>query len=406
MEIKSTKRYLFIIYGIIINMCMGSIYSWSVFRKPLEGLLDINSSQSGLPFMVFLISYAVTMPFAGAYIEKYGPRVMTFFGGVFVTLAWVLSSLTHEISFLAVTYGILGGIGVGIVYGAPMAVAAKWFPEKKGFAVGLTLSGFGLSPFITAPISRHLIEQFGVFLSFRILGIAFFIIISLLALPLKFPLIPGHSKNKDKDIKHKIFDTSFKLMLKSSRFYLLWFTFFIGTFIGLMAISISSPVAEEIIGLTAQLSSFTVALFAIFNGVGRPLFGFITDKIHFKKAATLSLTLVIIASVMMLTATEGAYIVYILAFSIFWLNLGGWLAIAPTTVSNIFGATHYARNYGFLFTAYGFGAVAATLISGSLKDTFGSYQYSFYPAIAAAVFGIIIVLFFFKDYHHDHNYKG
>lgn len=282
-----------------------------------------------------------------------------------------------------------------------MAVSAKWFPEKKGFAVGLTLSGFGLSPFITAPISKYLIQHFGVFPTFRILGLAFLAIITILAVPLKFP---DTSDDKTGDTSHlhkKTFDKSFRIMLKSSRFYILWSSFFIGTFIGLMAISISSPLAQEIIGLNAKASALTVALFAIFNGGGRPLFGYITDKIHFRKAAIISFVMIIFASILILTAKEGDKVKYIISFSIFWLNLGGWLAIAPTSVSNIFGATHYARNYGFLFTAYGFGAVASTLTSGMIKDHFGSYLYSFFPVIVVAVTGILAILFIFKDYHLD-----
>ena len=164
-----------------------------------------------------------------------------------------------------------------------------------------------------------------------------------------------------------------------------------------MAIGISSPVAQEIIGLNPTMSAFSVALFAIFNGLGRPVFGIVTDKIKFKQTAIISFSLIIVASLIMLNSSEGNVIFYIISFSMFWFILGGWLAIAPTAVSNIFGVKNYARNYGFLFTAYGVGAVISSFTSGIIKDFFGSYVYVFYPTMASAIIGILIVIFVFKE---------
>lgn len=396
MILKIKEKKIFILLGIIIYMCLGSVYSWSIFRKPLEDLLNISSTESSLPYMTFLIFYALSMPVAGNFIERYGPRNITLFGGIIVSLGWFLSSLANSVEMLTITYGVIGGIGVGIVYGAPMAVSARWFPNRKGFAVGLTLSGFGLSPFVTAPISRFLIEHFGVFSSFKILSVAFLIIILIFALPLRFP---REEEKIDKDIskiKENYLDLSLVEVLRNKNFYILWICFAIGTFTGLMAIGISSPVAQEIVGLSPTMSAFSVALFAIFNGLGRPIFGMITDKIKFKKTAIISFILIILASAMMLNSGAGNIIFYILSFSMFWFILGGWLAIAPTAVANIFGTKNYARNYGFLFTAYGVGAFISSITSGIIKDLFGSYIYVFYPTIVSAIIGILIVIFFTK----------
>lgn len=393
---KLEKKSVYIIFGIIINMCLGAIYSWSIFRKPLEDIMQIDTVKSGLPYMFFLIFYALAMPLTGSLIGKYGPRIITLTGGITVSLGWFLSGYAGSINTLIITYGVIGGLGVGIVYGAPLAVSSKWFPEKKGLAVGLTLAGFGLSPFVTAPIARKLIAQWGVFSSFKILGAAFFVIIIILALPLKFPDrkkdINSGSSSEDKNSK----ELSLKEVLKDRRFYILWSCFVIGTFTGLMAIGISSPAGQEIIGLTPDMGAAAVALFAIFNGVGRPIFGTLADKLKFRKTSLLSFFIIILASVLMLSSGEGTVYLYVISFSLFWLILGGWLAIAPTSVSNIFGSENYARNYGVLFTAYGAGALLANLISGIIRDRFGSYLPVFYTTISAAVLGIFIVLLFFK----------
>lgn len=388
---KKYSKVLSIPFGMVIFMCLGSVYSWSIFKKPLENMWDLSSTESSFPYVVFLICYSLAMPVAGNFIQKLGPKFMIILGGVIVSLGWILSSFANNITILVITYGIMGGTGVGIVYGAPMAVSAKWFPEKKGLAVGMTLAGFGLSPFITAPLARKLIESYNVFVTFKILGIAFLFIILILSLPLRFPKEDEVINKNSKNIDEK--DKTLREVLTDARFYLLWIGFAIGTFTGLMAIGISSPVGEEIIKIAPHNAAYIVSIFAIFNGIGRPIFGILTDKFHSRISGTVSYLLIIIASIIMLFAKEGMVISYVIAFCIFWFILGGWLAIAPTAVSNIFGAKSYARNYGFMFTAYGVGAVGGGIVAGEIRDMFGSYQYVFIPTLIAALIGIIVLQF-------------
>lgn len=153
------------------------------------------------------------MPFGGKLIDGYHPRNVLIFGGVLVGLGWILSSWAKNIWFLVFTYGIIAGSGVGIAYGVPISVVSRWFYDKKGLALGVLLSGFGLSPFITAPIAKRLIDLNGVFTTFKILGVAFLIIVILLALPFKFP-----DELKVEKIEESISITPME-MLKTSKFY-------------------------------------------------------------------------------------------------------------------------------------------------------------------------------------------
>lgn len=392
---KGSKRWMFILLGIFINICLGTVYSWSVFRKPIEELLKISATQSGFPYMSFLFFYAVSMPIAGRYIDRYNPRKIAIIGGGLVALGWFLSGFAGNIYFLSVTYGIIAGTGVGIVYGVPISVAAKWYPDKKGLTVGLTLLGFGLSPFITAPLASYLIGLYGPLWTFRYLGIGFLLIITLLSLPLK---IPQHDKERSQqDKKDMTAPANGLYVLRSAKFYFLWICYLIGTIIGLMAIAITSPVGVEVINLRPDTAALMLSVFAIFNGIGRPLFGWLTDKFSPQIASITSYLLILLASLLMLNAGEGDIFLYLFAFSLFWLNLGGWLAIAPTATGRFFGSKNYSKNYGYLFTAYGVGAIFGTLLSGRLRDLMGSYSYVFYPVILLTITGIIISLLFLNN---------
>lgn len=391
-------RWVFVLLGLVINISLGSVYAWSVFRKPLESLFHVGATESGMPFMFFLAFFALLMPFAGGYLDKYGPRTVTMLGGVLVGIGWILASFASGIAMLSVCYGLIAGGGVGLVYGGPIALATKWFPDKKGLAVGLTIMGFGLSPFITAPLAVWLIGLYGPLETFRILGIIFLALIVLLAMPLKFPpigwkprgWIPTQAALSSVDIP-----TSG--MLKTSSFYGLWFCYVIGTISGLMAIGIASSVGQEIVRLDAATAAIAVSVFAVFNGAGRPLFGWLTDRIKPKYSAVISFVLIFFASSGMLFVGKADIVLYMIYFSLFWLCLGGWLAIAPASSSTFFGGMHHGKNYGVIFTAYGFGAILGTLMSGMVKDKFGSYTNVFYLTAALAVIGIIIAIFFLKQ---------
>jgi OFA family oxalate/formate antiporter-like MFS transporter len=391
-------RWIFVVLGLIINLCLGSVYSWSVFRKPLEQLLDITATQSGLPYVLLLAFFAAFMPITGGFLDRRGPRIVGVIGGVLVGAGWVLSRFAPNINVLAVTYGVITGIGVGVAYGGPIAVAARWVPDRKGLAVGLTLVGFGLSAMITAPVMRSLIAARGPLDTFGIMGGVFLAIVVVAGLMLRFPpegwRPAGYDPKKHRAVSRA--DLAPGEMFRTSSFYGLWICYIIGTLAGLMAIGISSPVGQEIIRLDAATAASLIAIFAVFNGIGRPLFGWLTDRITPRYAALISFIVILLCSGGMLLAGPGDTLIYAVSFAGFWLTLGGWLAIAPTAAASFFGSSHYARNYGWIFTAYGIGAIAGTLMSGRLRDMSGSYTSVFYPTAVLAVIGIIIGLTLLK----------
>lgn len=391
-------RWLFVILGLIMCVCLGAVYAYSIFLKPVrEAFPDISAFQANLPFMVFLAFFAILMFFGGRIMEKLGPRTLSIIGGIMVGLGWLLSAFAPSIWVLILTYGVLAGSGVGLVYGCPVAMAAKWFPDKKGLAVGLTLAGFGGSALITGKIANALIPTVGLSMTFMYFGIAFGIILIILSVPFHFPpagWVPAGWKAAAGAAAAVDFTPG--EMAKTGTFWGLFFCFLIGSIAGLMAIGISKPVGNEIIKISGETAATLVGIFAIFNAVGRPLFGFLTDKIKPRNAAVVNLVLILVVSVLMIVAEEGDTTLYTISFIGFWLCLGGWLAIAPTATAAFFGMVNYARNYGVVFFAYGLGAIIGGIISGQAKDMFGTYTVAFYPTAVLAIVGLVLAVLLLK----------
>lgn len=391
------RRWIYVIVGAVIHLILGAIYAFSVFRKPLESFWNISVTESGLPYLVFLATFGYTMPFGGIILEKIGAKKTSILGSLLVGAGWILASFSPNIYVLTLLYGLLGGIGVGITYGVPISVSAKWFPDKRGLAIGLTVLGFGLSALVMAPLMTYLILMLGPLTTFGYLGTFFLLTLFLLSLPLKFPPedISLKSQGSIQSISTQFNYTPYQ-MLKTKCFYALWLTYTIGTTAGLMAIGISAPFGREVARVDPITSGLAVSIFAVFNGFGRPLFGWLTDRITPKYAALLSYTMIITASLALAFFGDGNVALYLIGFSILWLNLGGWLAIAPTATASFFGTKFYGKNYGIVFTAYGTGAIIGTLTSGIIRDITGSYLSSFYMVALLAAIGIVIVILLLK----------
>lgn len=388
-------RWGLVALGLLINLCLGSIYSWSVFVAPLATYFsetlgrEVTAGEVLLPFSVFLAFFAIAMPLAGKYIERYGPRKVTIVGGLLTGLGWLLASTATSVEALYVVYGVIGGLGVGIAYGAPVAVAARWFPDRRGFAVGLALLGFGFSAFVTANAAGALIAAYGVMATFRIFGIAFIAVLLLAALPLRFPPEGWQPKGWTPPAPGvgtaPVCECDRSAMLRTGTFYGLFACYFVGCLAGLTAISIAKPVGTEVAGVDAGLATLLVGFFAVFNGLGRPGFGSLTDRITPQKTAMLTFALIAAASILIwLVPGVPAYIV---AFAVLWGCLGGWLAIAPAATASYFGTCDYPRCYGVVFLAYGAGAIAGPQLAGFVREATGTYLGVFPLVAGLAVVG-------------------
>ena len=387
-------RWVFVLLGLAINLAIGSIYAWSVFRKPLEKFFAVGATESLLPFVVFLAVFALTMPLVGGLLDRYGPRLLSVAGGAIVGAGWLLGSQATSMTMLTLAYGLIGGAGVGIVYNCPIAVAARWFPDRRGFAVGTAVLGFGLSPLLTAPLANALIASIGPLPTMAYVGVAALVVIVLLGLPLRFPPAGWAPAGWTPTAAQAgALELTRSEMVRTGAFWGLWLCFFIGTVAGLMAIGIAAPVGQEVFLLPAATAAALVGVFAIFNGAGRPLFGALVDRLGTRRTAIANLALIAAAALLLWAGSAGGGTpVYVAGFAALWLCLGGWLAIAPACTAAYCGTRHYGPNYGLVFTAYGVGAIVGNLFAGTLRDIVGSYTAVFLPVAGLALLGVAIAV--------------
>lgn len=414
---RLNKRWDLVALGVVVNMCLGTVYSWSVFRAPLEASLSLTTAQSGLPYSVFLAVFAFSMPLAGLLMARIGTRVTLLIGGVLVGAGWISGGLISSFVPLVVSYGVVGGAGVGFAYGVPLAVAGSWFPARRGLAMGVTLAGFGVSPFVTAPLAEVLILRMGVQPAMVALGAGFALVIPALAgfftrhepeadaaapadtrppaeatSPSAAAVAANGRPTVQPDGSPVVHELGPAAMLRSPSFYGLWIAYVVGTLCGLTAIGMTASFAQQTAGLSPPAAAAAVSAFGVLNGVGRPLFGAVHDATGVRRSIVIAFVLIAVGAGAAMFARPDLPLPFFVGFGIFWLMLGGWLAIAPAATTRLFGARNYVKNYGIMYTAYGVGALAGGAASGALFERFGSHTPLFLAIIGLCVVGAVVAV--------------
>jgi MFS transporter, OFA family, oxalate/formate antiporter len=351
------KHFLMIASSIVMMMLMGTVYSYSVFRLHIEDVFGINTLQSGLPYMTSLAFYALSMMISGRFLRPSRLRAFVLFGTLLIATGWFLSGLATTLFMLVLSYGVLIGTGVGMVYGVPIFMAQKQFPKRSGLMTGIILLGFGMSPLVTAPLAKVLVDLLSLQTAFMFFGAAFLVI----QLPLSF-VYDLSIDPTDQMSDPVLADGSIK------PFKSIYLLFVIATTIGLMMIGLSYQIGVVYYDFNVLEVTASLSFFAIMNGIARPIFGRLMDKKGFVFSVKLSLFLLVVASIIGILNQGNALILYVLSFALFWFNLGAWLAIVPAAIKSFYGIKQYSKIYGVMFTAYGMGAIVGTIISGIIMD--------------------------------------
>ncbi len=394
-QTRGFNRWWIVIGALLIQLSLGAIYAWSVFRKPLESALNITSTQASLPFSFVLIFFALATVLGGRLQDKLGPKIVAIIGGVLLATGMIIASFARNITLLVIAYGIISGIGIGFAYVCPISAGVKWFPDKRGLITGLAVAGFGAGALIVGPLARAMIDALGAFLTFRYLGIAYLALITIGAMLLRNPP-PGYKPagwNPPQPAAGTPARTDFSAgeMLTTVQFWLIWLTYFAGCAAGLMIIGQTSPIAQEMAKFSKETAAVGVSVLAIFNAFGRIFWGRMSDSIGRKRALFLMFLINAIAIL-------GYFLIPTAPF-IFWIGIalvgssfGGYLAIYPAVTADYYGTKNSGINYGLVFTAYGVGGLLSNIFAPRIKEITGNYNAAFIITAALCLIAMLIVL--------------
>lgn len=387
-------RGLYPILGVLINLCLGNLYAWSVFRKPLQATYGWSSFEATLPFALCIAFFALAMVLAGRWQDRVGPRIVAMAGGVAVGIGFILAGLIgNTLLGLYLSFGVIVGLGIGAAYVTPIATVVKWWPDRRGLMTGLVVMGFGAGSIIGGLGGPLLIEQFGSLPTFIVFGILFGLLITAGGAFLRNPpagWTPPAPLGRTTTKKHE-HDYAASEILKTGRFWLLWFMYLISAGVGLIVISQASPIGQEIAQLTPIVAGGAVTILALFNGLGRLGFGWLSDFIgrHWSMALLFTLNIAALALVLPNATNLG---LYVLGVSIVGFAYGGCFSLMPAFTADFFGTKNLGVNYGWLFSAYGVAGALLTLFAIQVREVTGAWMTTFYFMAIASALGLILAL--------------
>lgn len=377
MNKNDNNRWLVAIAGVVIQIALGAVYAWSVFSKPLHTQFGWSIPQIAMTFEITILVLGFAAFAGGLWMKRVGPRVVGIVGGICYGVGTILAGRTGgNLTALYLTYGLIGGAGVGLGYIIPVATLIKWFPDKRGMITGIAVGGFGAGALMTAPIAARLIAGVGVANTFTILGVVYLIAVTGAAFFIKNPpegyKPAGWEPSTEGQNQRSTKEYTLKEALSSWQWYALWSILFLNTTAGISIISQASPMAQEISKVTPVVAAGMVSIISIANGAGRFLWAWLSDfmgrrqvfLVMFILQAVLFVTLPHVQSFGALTA---------LAFIVL-LCYGGGFGTMPAFAADLFGSKDVGSIYGLMLTAWGFAGVVGPAVIASIREHTGHYD--------------------------------
>lgn len=410
---QPTNRWLVAIMGTLLMICLGTVYAWSFFQKPLVETFGWTNSQVMWAFNLAICFLGLAAAWGGINIAKFGPTKLAIAGGAFFGVGYLIAALALKQSnlfLLYAGYGVIGGIGLGLGYVTPVATAAKWFPDKKGFVTGMVVMGFGLgallmskvfAPYLMAATDKNLVSVFAY------LGCAFLVLAIFCASFIKNPpagFVPAGYTPPAAPSKAAAAATDaipLSRYLLSSKFLMMWVVFFCNIAAGIAIISFQSPLMQDIMkksnpALTvaelAGIGATLIAISSLFNGVGRFFWGGMSDKLGRTRVFQMLIGTQLVAF-LVLVFTQNPWIFGIMVCYVL-LCYGGGFGTMPSFVTDVFGAKMMATVYGIILTAWSAAGIAGPQIVALIKDKFpeNAATYSFYTGLAFLAVGMVFSL--------------
>jgi len=379
-------RWLQLVCAVVCMMAISSPqYTWTLFTKPLAAQLGVKLPELQITFSLLIVLQTFLAPLQGLIIDRFGPRLLLSLGAVLSGLSWVLASRAGSITELYLTYGLLGGIGTGIVYIGAVSQMVKWFPDRRGFAVGMAAAGYGFGAILTTiPISADLASK-GYQDTLFSYGWVFAAVGLLAAQGLRRP--PGELAALQSGHREQLAGVAPGVMLRTPLFWLLFLMMTMVSTSGLMVISQTAAFARDfgvagvmIMGMAALPLALTVD--RVTNGLTRPFFGWVSDRIGREKTMFIAFMLEGIAMFAWLQFRADP-VLFVLLSGVVFFGWGEIFSLFPSTLTDSFGERHATTNYGLLYMAQGVGSIFGGPVAAQLHESTGSWL---------PVFGVVIAL--------------
>ena len=395
------RRWIVLIAGCFINLCLGSIYVWSVFSAGMADYFTntlgktVTSADLAIVYTIANSVGPITMISGGWFNDKFGPRKVILTGGIMWGLGMFLSGFATSVNMLIVTYGLIGGLGLGMAYGSTISTCVKFFPDKRGLVGGITTAVYGMSSVILPPIVTVIVSKTNATTAFKIVGVVFMVLIAVSVIFLeKCPddYTPvGFTPKKTAAVKQ---NKNWKEMLKTPTFYVMLLLLTCGAFTGMMITSQASSVAQHMVGLSAVAASLAVSVLALFNAFGRIIAGFISDKIGRINTLFLACLLAVIGLSCLYNSGIGTVILFYVGLSIVGVSYGAFMGVYPGFTADQFGPKNNSVNYGIMFIGFAIAGYFGPQIMGTTFAKTGAYQNAFMYAIVFSIVGIVFTFIY------------
>jgi len=415
-ERLETKRWFIALAAILMQLCLGTVYAWSVFKNPLIRTHGWGETETQVSFMILMFVVGVAAAFGGTLVDKKGPRFVATIGGILFGAGTLLSGLADQfgsLPLLYIGYGIIGGLGNGFCYVTPIATLIRWFPDKRGLVTGLAVMGFGLGAFFMGKIAPDMIISYagglttsGVAMTFYIWGVIFLVLVTAAAQLFKNPpagwlpegFVPSASTVSAAD------SYNFGQAVKTPQWWMLWAMLFLNVTAGLGLISQLSPIsqelarpmlpeglsAEEAVKMLAIAGGAVVAYSAIFNGLGRLFWASVSDKIGRKAVFMTMFATQAVLYILVACGLISTYYIFLVAACYLLACYGGGFATMPAFAADSFGPGYIGKVYGFMLTAWACAGLVGPFVFSAFKGQ------ALYIAACLLILGFIISLTYKK----------
>src|SRR5438552_278435 len=374
---KTRSRWVIATAGVFLQIVLGAVYAWSVFRIPLSKQFGWSISQVTLTFTISIFVLGFAAFFGGLWMNRKGPRVVALTGATLYGLGVFLTSFSaNKLWWLYLSYGFIGGLGLGLGYIVPVAVLVKWFPDRRGLITGIAVGGFGGGALITAPVATRLIQSVGVLPTFAYLGVAYFVVAIIAALFMQNPpegwqpegWTPSAKETSQRAGHGRVLSEA----LKTWQWWALWLLLFLNTCAGISVISQEAPIFQELTKVSAVVAGGMVGVASLGNAVGRVFWAWVSDLIT-RRATFFVMFLVQVLLFWFLPNVVAATLMTIVTFVVL-MCYGGGFGTMPAFTADYFGPKNVGPIYGLMLTAWGFASAFGPLFIAHMRETTGSYS--------------------------------